>query len=63
VGRTVELTPDAVRYLADRRGTYSVAKARRVLGWSPQVSLTEGMARTQQWLRDRGLVGAGGGAR
>lgn len=60
LGRSVELSPDAVRYLADRRGTYSVAKAREVLGWSPQIDLTEGMARTREWLLEQGLLGRAG---
>lgn len=55
-GRTTELTPAAVRYLADRRGTYSIAKATRLLGWQPQVGLDEGMRRTQDWLAAQGLL-------
>lgn len=39
-----------------RRGTYSIAKARRVLGWEPRMSLDEGMASTEVWLRDNGLL-------
>jgi nucleoside-diphosphate-sugar epimerase len=60
IGRPVELSPAAVRYLADRRGTYSIAKAAEVLDWRPEVSLDEGMARTQQWLTDQGLLGEAG---
>ena len=56
VGLLPELSPAGVRYLADRRGTYSIAKAERLLGWRPQVALDEGMARTQQWLADEGLL-------
>ena len=54
--RTIELSPAAVRYLADRRGTYSIAKAEHLLGWRPQVSLDEGMQRTREWLEGQGLV-------
>jgi nucleoside-diphosphate-sugar epimerase len=57
VGRSVELSPAAVRYLADRRGTYCAAKAQRLLGWSARVDLDEGMHRTQAWLRARGMLG------
>lgn len=56
LGRTIELSPGAVRYLADRRGTYSIAKAQDLLGWRPEVGLDEGMARTAQWLRAEGLI-------
>jgi nucleoside-diphosphate-sugar epimerase len=50
-----EIRPQTMRYLA-RRGTYSIDKARRLLGYAPAVDLTEGMARTEAWLRDRGLL-------
>jgi nucleoside-diphosphate-sugar epimerase len=52
-----ELSPDAVRYLALRRGTYGIATARELLDWAPQVGLEEGMARTEEWLRGEGLIG------
>lgn len=51
-----ELTPHGVRYLARRRGTYGIATAKELLGWTPRVGLDEGMARTERWLRDAGLV-------
>jgi nucleoside-diphosphate-sugar epimerase len=51
-----EFTPDGVRYLALRRGTYGIATARELLDWSPQVDLEEGMARTEEWLRSEGLI-------
>jgi nucleoside-diphosphate-sugar epimerase len=57
VGLMPELSPAAVHYLADRRGTYSIAKAQRLLGWAPQVGLVEGMARTREWLVEQGLIG------
>ncbi|MGZ6792676.1 MAG: NAD-dependent epimerase/dehydratase family protein [Mycobacteriales bacterium] len=37
-------------------GTYSIAKARDLLGWAPQVDLAEGMRRTEAWLRAQGLL-------
>jgi nucleoside-diphosphate-sugar epimerase len=37
-------------------GTYSIAKAEALLGWSPHVDLAEGMARTEKWLRAEGLL-------
>ncbi len=53
VGRRVQLSPDAVRYVGLRRGTYAIDRAARLLGWSPQVSLEEGMQRLQQPGRER----------
>ncbi len=46
---------ETVDYLL-RRGTYSIEKAGRVLGFEPAVSLDEGMARTERWLRDQGML-------
>lgn len=45
-----------MRYLADRRGTYSIEKAGRLLDWRPQTVLDDGMARTADWLRTEGLL-------
>lgn len=42
-----------------RGGSYPNARAREVLGWTPRVSLDEGMARTGAWLREQGLLGGG----
>jgi nucleoside-diphosphate-sugar epimerase len=53
-----EINPGSARYLL-RKGTYSNAKARRVLGWEPRVSTREGLERTVAWLREEGF-GAGG---
>lgn len=50
-----EMSRQSMRYLA-RRGTYSIAKARRVLGYEPKVTLEEGMRRTEEWLRAEGLI-------
>jgi len=54
-GRDSETTPSAARYLA-RPGGYSIAKARRVLGYDPRIGLHEGMRRTEAWLRAEGLL-------
>ena len=48
-----DINPAAVRYLL-RRGTYSIEKARRVLGWEPRVGVAEGLERTVEWLREQG---------
>ena len=55
-GTVSELTPDGVRFLALRRGTYGITTARDLLGWEPQVGLAEGMSRTEAWAREQGLV-------
>jgi nucleoside-diphosphate-sugar epimerase len=50
-----EMSANAVAYLA-RRGTYSIEKARRVLGYEPQVDFDEGFRRTEAWLREEHLI-------
>ncbi|MCW2615498.1 MAG: hypothetical protein JWN08_2492 [Frankiales bacterium] len=37
-------------------GSYSVTAAARVLGWRPEIGLDEGMAGTEAWLREQGLL-------
>lgn len=54
-GRPPGLNAETVDYFL-RTGTYSNAKARRMLGWEPAVDLDEGMARTEAWLREVGLL-------
>jgi nucleoside-diphosphate-sugar epimerase len=55
-GKVTEVNAISMRYFA-RTGTYSIAKARRLLGYEPVVDLDEGMARTEEWLRGEGLLG------
>ncbi|HUS23227.1 MAG TPA: NAD(P)-dependent oxidoreductase [Aeromicrobium sp.] len=55
-GTVSELTPDGVRFLALRRGTYGIATARDLLAWEPRVGLAEGMSRTEAWARAQGLL-------
>ncbi|SDT25199.1 NAD-dependent epimerase/dehydratase family protein [Actinoplanes derwentensis] len=54
-GAVTEVNATSMRYLT-RTGTYSIAKARRMLGYQPVVELADGMARTERWLRDQGLL-------
>jgi nucleoside-diphosphate-sugar epimerase len=54
-GRRTELNAASMRYLA-RPGGYSIDKARRLLGYQPQVDLDEGMRRTEAWLREQRLL-------
>jgi nucleoside-diphosphate-sugar epimerase len=56
VGRDPDVNPRAVEYML-RRGTYSNAKARELLGWEPRIALDDGMRRTLAWLRAEGLLG------
>jgi nucleoside-diphosphate-sugar epimerase len=56
VGSDPDLNPRSVDYML-RRGTYSIAKAERMLGWRPQVALDEGLDRTVAWLRAEGHLG------
>ncbi|HEY1509424.1 MAG TPA: NAD(P)-dependent oxidoreductase [Solirubrobacteraceae bacterium] len=48
-----DVNPEATRYML-RRGTYSIDKARKVLGWEPRVGLHVGLERTIGWLREQG---------
>jgi nucleoside-diphosphate-sugar epimerase len=50
-----EMSANAVSYLA-RRGTYSIEKARRVLGYEPTIDLDEGFRRTEAWLREENML-------
>ena len=56
-GRSTELGRGSVGLLA-RPATYSIEKARRLLGYSPKVDLAEGMRRSEAWARDKGLCGS-----
>jgi nucleoside-diphosphate-sugar epimerase len=54
-GSAPEVTPAAIRYLS-RSGTYSIEKARTVLGYNPAIDLDEGMRRCEEWLRAEGIL-------
>ncbi len=47
---------DMVEALVARRRVYSMTKAARLLGWRTRISLAEGMARTEGWLRETGRL-------
>ncbi|WP_261568056.1 NAD-dependent epimerase/dehydratase family protein [Frankia gtarii] len=40
-----------------RDAGFSISRIGRLAGWSPVVSLADGMNRTESWLRERGLLG------
>jgi nucleoside-diphosphate-sugar epimerase len=52
-----EVNPGSARYLL-RRGTYSIEKARKVLGYEPRVGVQTGLERTVGWLREQGFAAA-----
>ncbi|MBI1259768.1 MAG: SDR family NAD(P)-dependent oxidoreductase [Chloroflexi bacterium] len=47
--------PDQVGFLT-RTITYKMAKARDLLGWTPQIDLDTGIASCVPWLREQGLL-------
>ncbi len=44
-----------VRFFRNNRA-FSIEKAKRVLGYRPQVTLEEGMGRTVAWYREHGYL-------
>jgi nucleoside-diphosphate-sugar epimerase len=51
--RRIEDTDFALMHQPSR---VSVEKARRLLGFDPQIGLQEGMRRTEAWLREHGWL-------
>lgn len=49
------VAPESVEYVT-HQGAPSIAKAERLLGWSPTVPFDEGMDRTLSWCRKEGLL-------
>jgi 2-alkyl-3-oxoalkanoate reductase len=56
-GRPPVVSRAALIYIS-RRATYPNARAREILGWEPQVTLEDGMARTEEWFREVGMLPA-----
>jgi dihydroflavonol-4-reductase len=58
-GRTLGIEPpltlETVRFFTESRA-FSIDKARRELGWSPQVDIAEGARRSVAWYREQGLL-------
>lgn len=50
-GKKTDLSPESIDFVT-RPHAYSIEKARRMLGYEPQITLDEGMARTAEWLRN-----------
>lgn len=55
MGAQSEASPAAVKQLSTK-SWFSINKAKTLLGWEPEVSLEEGMQRTQQWLQQEGYL-------
>ncbi|MFP6664359.1 MAG: NAD-dependent epimerase/dehydratase family protein [Deltaproteobacteria bacterium] len=55
LGRDTEIGSETMRMLS-RRGTYSIDKARRLLGYAPRIDLAAGMQKTESWLLEKGLI-------
>lgn len=56
LGKTTEINPNTIRMLNRPCSDYSHQKAREMLGYSPKVTLEEGMQRTLKWLGDEGYL-------
>lgn len=42
--------------MANSRKYFPIGKAEKLLGWSPQVNLEDGMTQTAQWLKEEGFL-------
>jgi nucleoside-diphosphate-sugar epimerase len=54
-GRRADVTPASLIFIS-RRASYPNERACVELGWSPAVSLAEGMRRTEEWLRAERII-------
>lgn len=54
-GKPIEMGRGTIGLLS-RPGSYSIAKARQLLGYEPKVGLAEGMRRSEEWVRSKGLA-------
>lgn len=50
-----DVTPAALQFIS-RRAAYPNTRAREVLGWEPRITLDDGMARVENWLREENLI-------
>lgn len=54
-GQPIEMGRGTIGLLS-RPGSYGIEKARRLLGYEPQVDLAEGMRRSEEWVKAKGLA-------
>lgn len=54
-GRNPTALPESIAFV-NRKGLYSIEKARTQLGYVPQVDLDEGFSRVETWLRSEKLI-------
>lgn len=55
MGKEPPLSRRSLKFFTNNT-SFDISKARRVLGYSPKVTLKEGMQRTYEWARAQGLV-------
>jgi nucleoside-diphosphate-sugar epimerase len=55
LGKTTEASGSSMLMLAKNK-SWSIDKARRLLGYQPKVTVEEGMRRTEEWLREQGYI-------
>jgi nucleoside-diphosphate-sugar epimerase len=55
MGKNADILPESIDFVT-RAHTYSIDKAKRLLGYQPRITLAEGMARTAEWLERSGVL-------
>lgn len=55
-GKTTEINPNTIKMLSRPCADYSHEKATSLVGYQPEVSLSEGMERSKQWLESNGYL-------
>jgi nucleoside-diphosphate-sugar epimerase len=55
MGKNADILPESIDFIT-RAQTYSIEKAKRLLGYEPRITLAEGMARTREWLEQAGVL-------
>jgi nucleoside-diphosphate-sugar epimerase len=54
-GKNAEMPPESIDFIT-RNHTYSIEKARNILGYEPRISLDEGMAQTAKWVQKNHIL-------
>ena len=58
-GKSLGIATEAIDLL-NRKHTYSIAKARQQLGYTPRVPLSQGMSQIATWLQDTSGISRSG---